>query len=82
MLDFWRMKTASVYEAKTQLSSLLKRVQRGEHVVIESRGKPVAKIVPIGKTKRTGAGMDEGIVFIADDFDAPLPDEILKGFSG
>ena len=74
------MKRASVYEAKTQLSSLLKRVQRGEQIVIESRGKPVAKLVPIGKAKRLGAGMDEGIVAISDDFNAPLPPDILAGF--
>ena len=76
------MKTASIYETKTHLSELLKNVQRGEHVIIENRGKPIAKIVPIRKTKRRGAGMDEGLGFIRDDFDSPLPAEIRKGFGG
>ncbi len=74
------MKTASVYEAKTHLSDLLKQVQRGEHIVIENRGRPIAKLVPIGKAKRAGAGMDEGLGYIAEDFDAPLPTELLKQF--
>lgn len=35
-----------VYEAKTRLADLIKRVQQGEHVTITNRGAPVADLVP------------------------------------
>lgn len=38
------MTTVSVAEAKTHLSTLLDRVERGEEVVITRRGKPVARV--------------------------------------
>jgi prevent-host-death family protein len=41
------MATASISEAKAQLSALLDRVKAGEEVTITSRGKPVARIVPL-----------------------------------
>ena len=40
------MKTISLTEAKAHLSSLLRRVERGEVVLILSRGRPVARIGP------------------------------------
>jgi prevent-host-death family protein len=74
----------NVHEAKTHLSRLLRRVADGEEIVIARAGAPVAKLVPIkpkNKTKRP-LGMDRGRIWIADDFDAPLPDELLKEFYG
>jgi prevent-host-death family protein len=38
------------YEAKTRLSALLARVQKGEHFVITKHGKPVAMLVPAGRS--------------------------------
>ena len=40
------------FEAKTHLSSLLEQVSRGEEVLIRRRGKPVAKLVPVGQAER------------------------------
>jgi prevent-host-death family protein len=40
------MKTVPVSEAKARLSALLRRVQRGETIVILHRGKPVARLAP------------------------------------
>ena len=40
------MTEIGAFEAKNKLSELLDRVERGEHVVITRRGKPVAKLVP------------------------------------
>lgn len=74
------MKTRSIYEAKTQFSSLVREVERGESIVISRSGKPVARLVPIEKQKRRGAGMDEGVGFIAEDFNEPLPPEVLENF--
>ena len=75
------MKEFNTHEAKTHLSRLLKRVQAGEEIVIANRGVPVAKLVPAKKgDAKSLMGSEAGRVIIADDFDAPLPPEILAGF--
>lgn len=72
----------SVYNAKTTLSKLIARVERGGgDVVITRSGRPVARLVPISPD--AGArilGIDAGRGWIAPDFDAPLPDDLLKAF--
>ena len=73
------MKPVNVHDAKTHLSRLLQRVERGEEIVIARAGRPVAKLVAVTKAKRV-LGTDRGLVRIAEDFDAPLPDEILADF--
>jgi prevent-host-death family protein len=77
------MKQVSVREAKTQLSKLLKRVAAGEEISITRRGVPVARLVPVvaGDRKRS-LGAYGDTIKIADDFDGPLPDEILNAFEG
>lgn len=73
----------NIHEAKTHLSKLLQRVIAGEEIVIAKAGKPVAKIVPIEQKKVTRRpGSAKGQVWIAPDFNAPLPDEILDAFDG
>ncbi len=42
------MRSARVSELKASLSSYLARVKRGEEVVVTERGKPIAKLIPIG----------------------------------
>jgi prevent-host-death family protein len=65
----------NTHDAKTQLSKLLARVERGEEIVIGRAGKPIAKLVPVRPTtgKRV-PGLGKGTVWMADDFDAPMPD--------
>lgn len=73
--------TVNVHEAKTQLSRLLVRVSRGEEVVIARAGKPVARLVPfVPQPMRRVAGSVRGQVWIAPDFDASLPNEVLEAF--
>ena len=77
------MASVNVHEAKTHLSELLKRVEGGEEIVITRSGQPIAKLVPLPKrTEPREPGGWEGKVWIAPDFDAPLPDEILDAFEG
>jgi prevent-host-death family protein len=73
----------NIHEAKTNFSKLLQRVAAGEEITIARAGVPVAKLVPAEpKREKRKLGIDEGRIHIADDFDAPLPDEILAGFYG
>lgn len=77
------MASVNVHEAKTHLSALLKRVEGGEEIVISRSGQPIAKLVPLRqRSKPRQPGGWEGQVWIAPDFDAPLPDEILDAFEG
>ncbi len=71
----------NVHEAKTNLSKLLARVSAGEEVIIMNNGKPVARLVPVArKQKQRKLGAAAGKIDIMPDFDAPLPDDILKDF--
>ncbi|MCA9928027.1 MAG: type II toxin-antitoxin system Phd/YefM family antitoxin [Anaerolineales bacterium] len=71
----------NVHEAKTHFSKLIKRVSLGEEIIIAKSGQPVARLVPLkaSQSKRV-PGSAKGQIWIADDFDAPLPDEILDAF--
>ncbi len=73
--------TVNVHEAKTHLSRLLERVERGQEIVIARAGKPVARLVPIDDTPRQRPlGIDKGKIWMSDDFDDPLPWQIFPGF--
>jgi prevent-host-death family protein len=74
--------TYNVHEAKTHLSRLLEKVAEGEEVVIAKAGVPVARLVPVRAATTRELGFERGRVVIADDFDAPLPDDLLKHFEG
>ncbi len=75
------MTQVNIHQAKTHLSRLLARVAAGEEIVIAKAGKPIARLVPVeGPAQDRVAGGDEGQVWIADDFDAPLPEEVLREF--
>jgi prevent-host-death family protein len=76
-------KIMKLYEAKTNLSELVERAARGEEFIIAKGEEPKARLVPFAKQARPRApGGWEGRVWIADDFDAPLPPEIADGFQG
>ena len=72
----------NVHEAKTHLSRLLARVEAGEEVIIARSGRPVARLLALAQPGKRVLGQDKGRVWIADDFDAPLPEEILADFEG
>lgn len=73
---------ANIHEAKTHLSRLIEQVEKGEEVTIARAGKPVARLVPIKAKADRRPGRLRGQFKIADDFDAPLPDDILNAFEG
>ncbi len=67
----------SISEAKTQLSKLVARAERGEEVTIRRGPKPVARLVgiePERSSKRSPIGALRGQIWIADDADELGPD--------
>lgn len=78
------MKTVNIHQAKTNLSRLLSRVELGEEIIISNRGVPVAKLVPFrpSSNRQASLGLDRGRFIVPEDFNAPLPEEILAAFEG
>lgn len=77
------MEEVNVYDAKTHLSRLINRAEAGEEIVITRHGRPVARLIPIvkqGQPRKLGSL--RGKVRMSDDFDQPLPEEVMAGFEG
>ena len=77
------MEKVNIHDAKTRLSQLIERAEAGEEIVIARAGRPVARLAPLkqqGKTRRLG--LLDGTCKIPDDFNAPLPQELLRAFLG
>jgi prevent-host-death family protein len=72
----------NIHEAKTNLSRIIERVERGEEIVISRAGNPVAKLVPLTqKVHRTGRGSLRGKLVMAEDWDSPeVNDAIARDF--
>jgi len=74
------MDEVTVHEAKTHLSRLLRRVALGEEILISRGGDPIARLVPATRGKTRTLGIDRGRYEVPEDFDAPLPDDIVADF--
>lgn len=71
----------NIHEAKTTLSKLLVRVQLGEEIIIAKGGKPIARLLPVrAKSKPRELGSAKGDFVVPEDFNAPLPEDVLKTF--
>lgn len=71
----------NIHEAKTHLSRLLERVCAGEEVIIAKAGRPIARVVPFENPKASRKpDTCAGLIWVADDFNDPLPDSILADF--
>ena len=71
----------TIYETRTQLSKLLKRVEQGEELVIANGKRVVAKLVPAAPApKARKPGSAKGGFIIKENFDAPLPADFMKFF--
>ena len=79
------MQTIDIHPAKNQLLQLVKQAEAGEEIIIVRDGQPIAKLVPFS-TSATGQkrvlGVLAGLLHVADDFNAALPDDMLKAFEG
>jgi prevent-host-death family protein len=72
----------NIYDAKTQLSALVEAAAAGEEIVIARAGHPRARLVPLRAAVRRRPGRARGAIWMADDFDAPLPESLLRAFEG
>lgn len=76
-------KPINLYDAKTQLSELVDRAAAGEEIIIAKAGRPLARLTPLRAPHTDRApGRWRGRARIAADFDAPLPDSLLRAFEG
>ena len=71
------MKTVNIHEAKTHLSRLLAEVENGQEVTIARAGRPIARLVRADPPLKRELGLERGKIWIASDFDAPMPDDWL-----
>ncbi len=73
--------TVNIHEAKTHLSRLLARAAAGEEIIIAKAGKPIARLEPVATApsgRTPGSARDR--IWVAPDFDAPLPEDIIQAF--
>ncbi len=71
------METINIHAAKTHLSRLVERAAAGEEIVIAKNGRPIARLVALGRGGRPRKpGALKGRVRIGPDFDAPLPSDL------
>ena len=80
-------KTVSLYEAKTHLSAVVEEASAGEEIVIAKNGKAKARLVPLPASDAAvegerPLGLYKGRIWIADDFDAPWPEDIRRALEG
>jgi len=69
------MSQFNIAQAKSRFSELVDKALLGEEIVISRDNKPLLKLVPVGASIRRMPGSAKGeILYVADDFDAPLSD--------
>ena len=77
------MKKVNIYEAKTRLSQLVNEAASGQDVIIARAGRPVARLTQVAPPKRKRPlGLLDGRFRIPDDFNRPLPEDVLRAFQG
>ncbi len=60
------MESIGLFEAKTHLSELIARAERGEEVIITRHNKPVAKLVPVHAASSDVAGRHAAVRALLD----------------
>jgi antitoxin (DNA-binding transcriptional repressor) of toxin-antitoxin stability system len=77
------MRKVNIYEAKTRLSQLVDEAAAGHDVIIARAGRPVARLTRLPQaTRRRRLGVLDGRFKIPDDFNRPLPADVIRSFGG
>ena len=73
----------NIHDAKTHFSKIITQALKGQEVIIARAGQPLIRLVPYTeKPKMRHGGQLKGVMNVSKDFDAPLPDAVLKQFYG
>ncbi|HOF01126.1 MAG TPA: type II toxin-antitoxin system prevent-host-death family antitoxin [Spirochaetota bacterium] len=75
------MLEVTINEIQNDIDVFLSKIKNGEEIVIKDSNNPIAKLMPYktSKNKRI-LGKENGKIWMSDDFDAPLPDSIIRDF--
>ena len=77
------MRTVDINAAKVHLSRLLEEVAAGAEIVLAKAGRPVARLLPFeSRREPRRPGLMKGKIWVAENFDEPLPEEIMAAFRG
>jgi prevent-host-death family protein len=77
------VRTVNIEVAALHLSRLVERVAAGEEIIITDGGAPVVRLLPFEHRRQPRKpGLPKGKIWIADDFDDPLPEETVAAFRG
>jgi antitoxin (DNA-binding transcriptional repressor) of toxin-antitoxin stability system len=81
--DSW-MSTIGPQELQQNAEALLDRVEAGEHLLAIRGGRPVAELRPVAAARQSLRTFElcAGAFTAPDDFDASLPDDVLREFNG
>ncbi|MEQ7921482.1 type II toxin-antitoxin system prevent-host-death family antitoxin [Xanthomonas sp. WHRI 1810A] len=67
-------------EAKDNLSKLVDDAAAGQTITIAKHGRAMARLIPVGRPTGKRIGAMKGMLELPDDFDAPLPNDVLADF--
>ena len=84
MVYYMVMIKINIHEAKANLSSYIRRLRKGETIILCNRNVPIAEIRPLQPERRARRpiGLAKGKLRISRGFNEPLPDDILDSFYG
>ncbi|TAK72290.1 MAG: type II toxin-antitoxin system prevent-host-death family antitoxin [Gammaproteobacteria bacterium] len=73
----------NIHDAKTHFSKFINQALKGDEIIIARGGKPLIRLVPYTEeTETRRGGQFRGLIHVSDDFNAPLPEDVLKHFYG
>jgi antitoxin (DNA-binding transcriptional repressor) of toxin-antitoxin stability system len=77
------MLNVTIDEIQRDPLKYLQQVEAGETLVIVRSDKPIAELRPIANSRQLRPfGLCAGEFIVPDDFDAPLPEDLLSAFEG
>ena len=83
-----RMNTVDIEEIQSDFAGYLRNAKAGETFLVTQYGQPIAEIKPLAPVEEGAArqlrpfGLAKGEFVVPDDFNDPLPEEILRDFEG
>jgi antitoxin (DNA-binding transcriptional repressor) of toxin-antitoxin stability system len=78
------MSTIGLSDLQDNAAALLDRVAAGEHMLVVRDGRAVAELRPVAAPLdgKRPFGLAAGVFEVPADFDAPLPEEMMREFEG